>query len=923
MRHHMTWLALATTLLCHAQVHAKDWYVANTNLLASDKNTGSAWLPFRTLAKLQTLGKLASGDTINLACGDVWRETLTLNSANSAGDLTIRSWPLDCGKTNKPTINAGILLSGIAWQAINGKPYFSYKLNATEAALITGDITFIRNPSNDVKAYFKARYPDPAASSNNYAIASGTDTTGATYDTASATYLNGQLKLAAQDMQAIGSNDIVGADLHMRNELWYVSSSKVAGYTPGSITVKNLPGALAANDGYVLENKLWMLNQAGEWYFDQSTKTLYMANVDGISVKPPTQLELLVRANALAISDIANIKITGISATSTVRQAIDIRNSASPTVDNVLTQYGAMGEGGGCGDNAAIYIGPTLNINDNCKPFAEAKGSHNASITNNIVQKSGYAGMQIVSDSANIYRNKIDNTGTISRTRNVQYALAVATPGGTITENTVTNSAYMGIVFSNKTKSIGGKDAGETISGNTVSKFCLFYADCGGIYTYNGDGPNDKPTPLTQGPSKVSNNDVFDSVGDYQGSRRPDRDMTVGVYLDAFTSNVTVDKNVLYRVGTGILMNGGGYNTIDRNVIHAATGQGLRANDGSGGGGFSKNNTVSNNVFHTYRRYVIPADAAAGTLPTFQAGVAQSWHHLTDPALLFTTQANVVKNNLAVDAGGKPAQWRLTQSKSYPESIDVSLGKWAQYAATDGIAAPFRPKLTNVLGTNLVTNGDFSAGLAPWSPDARDLGTTTVSDPGIANGCVGPCVRFVQQTGQPLQSNKFQLDAGAGSLYYFEYEALGKPGSKSAAHVFDASSHDNGYQSDADSSHDLGSPNDGLEVRWTERFFTPGRTDSNSRIAVYTNAGQPTYIDQVQVFKVSGAVTPGNLYDPSRYTALLYNNGAAGSSIAYQCPFTSGCAGAVNHQGAPLSFPLTVGAGGRVLVFLKPTEWAR
>ncbi len=923
MRHHMTWLALATTVLCHAPAHAKDWYVTNTSWLASDKNAGSPVFPFRTLAKLQTLGKLASGDTINLACGDVWRETLTLNSTNSAGNLTIRSWPADCGQTSKPTINAGILLSNVAWLAVNGKPYFSYKLNASEAALITGDITFIRNPGSDAKAYFKARYPDPAVSGNNYALASGTDVSGATYDTASATYLNGQLKLAAPDTQAIGNNDIVGADLHMRSELWYVSSSKVTGYTSGSITVKNLPQGLAAKDGYVLENKLWMLNKAGEWYFDQASKTLYMASVDGTTVKPPTQLELVVRNNALTISDIAGIKLSGIGASSSVRQAIEVRNSASPTIENVLVQYGAMGEGGGCGDNAAIYVGPTLNINDQCRPFAGVTGSNNATIKNNTVQKSGHAGLQIVSDSASVSGNKIDNTGTISRTRNVLYALALTTPGGFITDNTVTNSAYMGIVFSNKSKTIGGQDAGETISGNTVSKFCLYYADCGGIYTYNGDGAKDQPTPLKQGPSTVSNNAVYDGVGDYQGSRNPARDLTVGVYLDAFTSKVNIDKNVLYRVGTGILMNGGNYNTINGNVIHAVTGQGLLANDGSGGGGYSNHNTVSNNVFHAYRRYVIPANAPLGTLPSLQAGVAQSWHHLSNPALLFSSQANVVSNNVAVDAGGKPAQWSLRQSSGYPTSIDVSLGQWAQYASTDGIATPFRPKLTNVTGTNLVTNGNFSAGLSPWSVNASDLGTTTVSDPGMANGCVGPCVRFVQQTGDPIQSNKFQLDAGPDSLYYFEYEALGKPGSKSEAHVFDSVFQNNGYQSDADGSHELGGPNDGLEVRWTERFFSPGKTDSNSRFAVYTHAGKPTYLDQVQVFKISTAVTPNNLYDPSQYTALLYNNGPSGSVVTYQCPFPSGCTGAVNHLGTPLSFPLSVGSGGRVLVFLKPSNWAR
>lgn len=903
----MTWLALAAMTLCHSQVQAKDWYVSNSGSDATSVNAGTSALPFKTLNRLTTLGKLASGDTINLACGSTWRETLTLNSNHSAGNLTIQSWPTGCA--NRPVINASVLLPAITWQAVTGKPYYSYKLSAAEAALITGNVEFVRNPANDAAPYFKARYPDPVSTGNNYALASSVDVNA------------GLLTMKSSDSAVVSSNDLTGADIHMRNQLWYVTSATVSGQSGGTLTVQGIPSSFAANDGYVLENKLWMLNKPGEWYFDKSTKTLYAANVSGTNVAPPTKLELTVNNNALVIRDIPNIKVVNLNVLSTVWQAIDVRNSPNPTVQNNLVQYGAMGAGGGCGDNAAIFVGPTLNINDNCKPFSTAAGSNGAIVSNNTIKASGYAGLNVISDSSWISGNIVEDTGTIARTRNVMYGLSATAPGGYVIKNTVTKSAYMGIAFSNKSKLIDGALAGEMVQNNTVSKFCLYYADCGGIYTYNANGAADEATPLTQGPSTVVNNAVFDAVGDYQGSHNPDRHLTVGVYLDNFTANVNINKNVLYKLGTGVLMNSGSSNVIDGNVIQGATGQGLLANDG-GAGGRLKNNVVKNNVFHTFRRYL----PQSGSLPLFQAGVAQNWYRPSDPDLLFSNQGNIVSNNAAVDAGGKPAQWRMRQNKVWPYSADVSLGKWLQLTQTgqftpDSIKTPFRPKLTNITGTNLIANGDFSSGMNSWEINSVDASTTQVLDPQIANGCVGLCVKFVQNSGSPIQSSKFPLDSTG--MYYFEYMAMGQTGSKSEAVIFNSTYGANGYLPDWDASNELGGPANADEVRWTERFFTPTGTDSASRFAVYSNAGKATYIDQVKLFKVATPVLATNLYDPTQYTTVLYNNGSATSTVQFACPFSAGCTGAVNQEGTALSFPISIAGGGRVLVYLKPSAWAR
>jgi hypothetical protein len=911
MRHHqLTWVALAATMICSSPSFAKDWYVSSTDTAASDSNFGtSAAAPFKTLGKLLQLGKLASGDTINLACGSLWRETLALTDANSAGKLTIRNYEPNTQTSCTyfaPVISGGAVLNNILWQPVSGKIYYSYKLTANELAQIGNGPDLVFDP-NSGRTFVKARYPNQASSGNNYAIATGVNQT------------TKQLTVTPADAQAIGSNDLSNADVHMRNELWFVTSQVATGFSAGALTVDAMPKSMSANDGYVLENKLWMLDAPSEWYFDKASGTLYMASSAGAGTPPPTQLEMVVRDNAVTIKNVPNIHIQGLTLRATRKQALDIRNSPSPEITDSNVFYAATGSAGECGDNAAIFVGPTLDVNNNCAPTAGAIGSHNAKIESVGFNLNGNAALSVMSDQATINKNFIFNTGLAPRTRNALAAVQVQAPGGTISANTIMNSAYMGLSFSNRSKSFNGVAKSETISGNAISGICKRYADCAGIYTYNGLPDGTGPTLQAQGGAMITGNVVYDIVGDYQGNHKTDRHIASGVYLDAYTKDVLVDSNVIYRVGTGIFVNAGLNNTVSNNWVHAATGQGLLATDSASGGALAYNK-IKNNLFHTFRRYTLPAGAPAGTLPKLEAGVAQSWFHPTNPGLLFSAQgqANVVSGNIALDAGGKTTQWRLTQF-AWPPAQDISASAWSQYAPTDTIKSLVRPRLTNVSGTNLVTNGDFSSNqLYPWSLNASDAGLSAITS--VRGTCFGPCLSFLQNSGDPVQSNSFGINA-TGGLYYFEIMAVGLPGSKAEAHIFDSASVDTlGYSANDDMSHELGGSNGTYEMRWTERFFKPAISNSAARFAVYANKGKQVFIDQVKVFQVP-SLTPGNLYDPTQYTSLINNTGT--TDVNYQCPFTAGCDSVLDQAGASVTFPLTLSPGARKMVFRVDPNWTR
>lgn len=109
-------LALSTLLLQTAA--AATYYVDATN--GRDTNSGTAVQnssagigPWRSLSKV-TSAKLLPGDTVYLACGQRWSETLRVTaSGTSSLPITFDSWPTGCA--NKPVIDGSVVVPASAW----------------------------------------------------------------------------------------------------------------------------------------------------------------------------------------------------------------------------------------------------------------------------------------------------------------------------------------------------------------------------------------------------------------------------------------------------------------------------------------------------------------------------------------------------------------------------------------------------------------------------------------------------------------------------------------------------------------------------------------------------------------------------------------------------------------------------------------
>ncbi|MEY2840325.1 MAG: hypothetical protein RJB60_2624 [Pseudomonadota bacterium] len=921
MKFKWTFVALAATSFFHPDINAKDWYVAANGGLDSYANAdNSSTKPFKSIARIFALGNiLGAGDTINLACGSEWQGPLVIDSSKSLGNVSIQAFPyngVECPSTNKPVINGSVRLDNINWLAVSGKGYFVYKLTAAESVLVQKVPQAV---FDDAKAYPLARYPNAVATRNNFALAQGVDTSRAS------------ILVSPTDVVALSGNDLVDTVVQLRDALWHRQAATVSGMSGNMLSIKSLPQGFSAGDGFILENKLWMLDAPGEWYFDAATQSLYMMGAS-VGAKPPTKLRLAVDDDAVTVRNVANVSISGIKVVGGVNHAVNVRSSTNFTLYDSIISFGALGELGSCSDHYAVYVGPEFD--PNCSEL-QAESTYGANVIYNNVDNSGGGSIYVQSSNATVSFNIISSTGMDDRAKDVRYGMYVRSPGGKVLANEITGSAFMGLVFGNVPDAAGNA---ETITGNTVSSFCLRYADCGGIYAFNGFDAKGVPKPRAKGFSTVANNVVLNGAGDYQGSHEVNTDSVVGIYLDGATSSVKVNNNVIDNVGKGILLNQGKNNQVIGNWVHSAAGAAFEASDDTKLPGMLQSNIVKQNTLHALRRYVLPAGSVANALPVLKAGVAQSWLHFSDPSLLFKgAGANTVTENVTVDAGNKSTMWRFVETNQAPFSVNsLGLGEWLSkisaggVVATENVKKPVKPKLVNaattaVFGSNLISNGEFSTtgGLGGWFVNLPTSGTSkTVTVSGVG-GCIGPCLKFVENVADStLISNPFAVDGS--SVYYMEYLAQGAPGSSLKTLFVDKAYAGNGYVSELDKSYSLGGNGADLEQRWVERFIKPDRADGASMLAFKNTLNVPTYLDSVRVHKVTG-LNATNLFDPTAYTAMVYNMSNVGVSVP--CPWTS-CATVIDQDGVKVDSrgtgKIALNANQRRMLF-KPVEatWAR
>ncbi len=469
-------------------------YYVNSD--GNDDNPGTspeqAW---KTLEKVNSFHFWA-GDQILFRREDVWRGNLIINNSGSQGKpITYGAY----GEGADPIIYGSEVISD--WTQHEGNIY---------KASVTSDIVQVFIDGTRARL---ARYPNEGYHTIN-SVSGSTTFTSNNLDT---------------------EMNYAGATWLGRTRYWFTVIRDVVSSSSNSITLISSPdGNLAVNIGFILMNKLEFLNQPGEWYYDKTSKELYLWTPDGDSPENYT-VTASGNKNGIHINRKNYLYFTN----------LDFREQ---------------------GDNGVFIYGSNNIVLDN-NHFLQsdrygisAEGASSLIIKNNKIDRANGGGLWLWTNNSHITDNWIDNTGVFSEIGlkgtgrpNGGSGAEISGEGNVIEYNTIENSNYNGLFY---------RGAGTKIQYNLINNSCLIKDDGGGIYT-NTSGSG----------GFVRYNIITNSIGNPDGYIS-NRSMAEGIYIDEVAQNVVVENNTVLNTGDAAikLHNVGGIKVSNNTVMTARYG---------------------------------------------------------------------------------------------------------------------------------------------------------------------------------------------------------------------------------------------------------------------------------------------------------------------------------------------------------------
>ena len=537
---------VAAAALCAATAQATTYYV-NTNSWGDGNSGTSNTFPWKTIAKVNSTA--VSGDTVLFYRGGVWNETLEVRSGITYGAYG--------SNTPKPVISGARNAGALTWTRYQpGQNIWVAVTNGTGNNIGAGAVRHLH--LNGVRLT-RARFPNAGQGAFTNSTSGGSR-----YNKVTAT--GDYTTLNVGGSAGLAGQDIVGATAFVRTVGSDLFEYTVNGWKPGSTTALGLTSKwllddwdlvlkydIAAGVGYWLENKLWMLDSPGEWFFEAGTGTnpvnkLYVWMPNGAS--PAGQaLQASTLSSAVRAVNASNFTISDIEVRETLGDAISITGATTATLERIDVKR--SGRRGMSIWNASNITIRNANIQDsfgNGLWLGDARGGATAS-------------QPVV--NANVSFTTINNSGQ----NGLGMPGAHLGIGGSFIYNTVSNSASAGIIA----------QSGTSIQYNTVLNSCTDFEDCGGIYVAQ---PQNDPAKLSSTPGtepytavKASNNMVINSNIVVTGNANPDGTPhegygdVRGIYLDDFVNGVTVSNNYVSGMRYGIMLHTTFNNTIQGNRL--------------------------------------------------------------------------------------------------------------------------------------------------------------------------------------------------------------------------------------------------------------------------------------------------------------------------------------------------------------------
>jgi parallel beta-helix repeat protein len=540
-----------------ASAQAATYYVDSS--AGNDANNGTTTSsPWKTLSKVNS--SVTSGDTVKLLALKVWREPLIIKSG-----VTYTSYG-STSALSRAIISGSRPVNGLTWTRF-GASTSNIWVATTNAQIESGNISQLF-----VSGTKQTRARTPNVGSGDFAVTSSRYARIA--QNGNGTTLNINVGVVP------ASRDINGATVFSRNrgsELteYRVASSTLNGsgqaVTLGLSHVSLLDDwgvyndySLDAGYGYWLENKLWMLDSPGEWYFDAAAHKLYVWLKDNAQPTASSpSITVASQANGIVANNVSNFSLSNIQVQETTSDAISMNQTSGASLDNLLVlRAGRRGISMADSQNNTIsnsfidrswkegvWLGFVSRINNPVPPLS--RRSINVSVTNTQVTNAGTGGFA---------------------------SGVVLGEGGAFSGNVVSGSSSGGVITT----------LNNRVENNQVTNNCTDFDDCGGIYvvsppsdpTLLSNAQNSSPsTPITKvllTNGVIINNNVVDGgKGSADGVPASGGTDTRGIYLDDYANGVTVTNNYVSGMKYGIMLHTAFNNTLSDNRLLSNRSQNL------------------------------------------------------------------------------------------------------------------------------------------------------------------------------------------------------------------------------------------------------------------------------------------------------------------------------------------------------------
>jgi parallel beta-helix repeat protein len=842
----------------------------------SDSNPGTQALPWRSLAKV-TAARLLSGHGIYLRCGSQWRESLTLSAAQLERGAVIAGYGPECS-TRKATLSGaddfslGWRKSGAAW--VRDLPPGTPKITQL----------FV-----DGQALRPAQWPNPSAAGQPRS---------ALVATAMAPT---SLGLSSADAAALAGKDLQGAAVQLRTQPWLLETRRISAVAAGQLTLDSAPRwALQPGEGFVLQDKLWMLDSPGEFFHDTRSQQLHLiAPVAGVPADINTaRIEGSVRDVALALSQVAALSLRDIAVRAARVDGLTLTDTPEARISGVHAR-----DNGGAGMRLWQWLAlpATLSVAD-----------AGPRISDSLVAGNGHQGIDAVHTSgARIERVLALANGVGLQHQGPVAAALAAGPGARIENNIVDGAGYGGIHFSAQNASV--------VAGNTVSGYCKRLSDCGGIYTWTGRVAAAAAANLS---ATVERNRVLNASAWLEGAVSNGREVVAGIYIDDHSHGARVQNNLLVGMPMGVLVHNASNVSVSSNRIWQPTRVGLWATmDESDADSMVGNRFTLNEIVPLVHANVAGADGVAG-LPTFSTSQAVWFWHSRDGAAALASTRNHFSGNRVLQLQGALAAHVSLRGPGNEQLLDAVAWRKLNPAETLPIRpARFAP-LALTLGPELVADAEFDAGLGQWRP-YRHAATPLFAVQAVAQapGCNGPCASLSSgDPGDLLASQPFTLRTGA--TYVYRHTTVWPAGSGGTVGLPYISRETSPWDSMADGRGfaGYGSRNGaGGEILPFESFFVAKAAEQARVNLQLESLGVPVHLDGVSLREVLGMRASQSV----EWSALAYARPDSARSVdCADLGWPAGCS-ALDLLGQPLPLPLQLAAGEERLVLRADSVFRR